>query len=322
MTFALRSLGVFAVLVPVLALSAACEVKDCETEDGKSALCLESLTRYADAQYNQTLEVDYTAGNDIVIENVYGEIVVKPGVAGKVTATFEPFNYESHKDEAQAYDEIRNNLDVAAVADSNGTVMITASRHDAGNGLGAEITVLIPPEFDGTLKVTNHSDGPVNPGDILIDSVGAATALDVYTGKLGDCRIQAAPSVTSSNVICSGEIELRNVSDNVTAQSTSEFDNKDVIVVIDSISDSASGGTITADAGSVQVVFPTGGNFTIDADVAGAGSIAVSRSPGSCHVDNSLSFADVTCGDGGPVYTLQAGHEEDYDGMVLISFAD
>ena len=49
MTFALRSLGVFAVLVPVLALSAACEVKDCGTEDGKSALCLESLTRYADA---------------------------------------------------------------------------------------------------------------------------------------------------------------------------------------------------------------------------------------------------------------------------------
>jgi hypothetical protein len=321
MKLALCSLGLSALLLALSSLSAGCEVKDCKTDDGKDATCLESLTRYADPQYNQQLEVDYSAGKNITIDGIYGDITIQEGAAGKVTVTFAPFNYESHKDEAQAYSEIRNNLDLAAVLDDNEDVQIATSRHDAGNGLGAKITVLIPPEFSGTLKVTNRSDGPINPGNILIHSVGRATALDVHTAKLGDCRIMASPTVKDSSVICSGEILLEHVSDNVTAQSSSDFDRDDVIVTIDSISDDATGGVVTADAGNVQVTFPRSGNFVIDADTAGMGTIAYDGTPETCTLtEPQPGSADVVCGDGGATYQLAAGSDAGYQGFIVLAY--
>ena len=320
MKLALRSFALLALLVPAAVLSAGCEVKDCQTDDGEDATCLESLTHYADPMYNKQAEVDYVAGKNISINGVYGAIKVQEGVAGKVTATFAPFNWQSHNDEAQAYEQIRTNIDMVMEVDANEDVQVTTSRNGGGNGLGAEITVLIPPEFSGTLLVNNDSDGPMNPGNIEIDSVAQATALQVSTDNLGDCRINGAATVKSSNVVCSGEILLEHVSDSVIAQSSSDFTKDDVIVTIDAISDTSTGGTITADAGNVQVTFPNTGNFAIDANVAGAGTVVPGTTPSTCMLTEAAGHADVNCGNGGPIYNLAAGMDADYAGMIVLAY--
>jgi hypothetical protein len=207
--------------------------------------------------------------------------------------------------EDAARDEIENNFDYSFEDDGEG-IVATSDRHDSTNGLGADITLFLPPEFDGALVLRNDSDGPVNPGEIEAAFVGQASSVDVSTESLGDCSIDASGSVLFTRAHCDGAIVASGVSDEVDIASTGL--SGDIDVTFAEISADSPGGNIESEDGDISVDFPNGASFTVQAESSEDG--AVSAGPlddacvGAAAADTAKSY---TCGDGGPNYVVTAG---------------
>jgi hypothetical protein len=315
----LSALSVFSLSVSSLLLGG-CEVSDCKTDEGEDAKCAESLKAFEADEIVRT--VSYTGGGgNLTIKGVYGDIAILPGTAAKLATTFKPFNYRGHNQEADARRELEENLDLVVDRDSvSGDVTITTDRHDATNGLGSHITVLLPPEFNGILIVENEGDGVINQGLIDVQTVGEATTLNVTNHGLQLCSVLRGdddePSIVSNltdvNVQCEADIIVRGVSDNVVVRSVSPSFHSDVVVDIVSVSPDAAGGSIIGDNSNVQVTMPAGGDYNVMAS-AGAGARISKVEAGECEVPtNDESELALACGAGGPIYEISAtGGDED-----------
>jgi hypothetical protein len=240
---------------------------------------------------------------DLAVHGNYGDIDVVEGAQGEVSIVLEPFNYRAHDAEDDARDELENNFDYSFETSGN-AIIATTGRHDATNGLGADITVFLPPEFDGVLVLQNHSDGPINPGDIDADTVGAAIAVDVSTDSLGDCSVSAAGSVLSARVHCDGEIDVSGVSNQVDIASTGL--EGPVSVTLWAVDGAAAGGSITSEDGDIDVAFPAG-DFTVQAQATEDGSVTSELGDACVEAVASESAKSYTCGAGGPNYVVTAG---------------
>jgi hypothetical protein len=305
--FVMRHFGSSLVLLAVglftLAGASGCELQECETEEGKSALCAKSLTRFVGEEESETLP--YTVGTNLRVDGIYGEINVFSGAAGEVEVVFEPFNYRAHDAEDAARDELENNFDRSFEL-SGDTLVVTTGRHDATNGLGSNIDVYLPPEFDGAIVVRNDSDGPVNPGKVDVEFVGAAWSVDVATDDLGDCTIDGADSVVYTRARCDGAITVIGVSDEVDVASTGLAG--DVAVVMTSIASAESGGSITSEDGDIDVTFPEDAEFSVQAQSTEDGSVDASSLDDACVGDVAAESAkSYTCGAGGPNFVVTAG---------------
>ena len=292
-----------AVLFGALLGASGCELQECETEEGESALCAKSLTRFVGEEERETLP--YTNGTNLTVNGIYGEINLFAGTAGEVEVVFEPFNYRAHDAEDAARDELENNFDRSFEL-SSGTLVVTTGRHDATNGLGSNIDVYLPPEFDGAIVVRNDSDGPVNPGKIDVEYVGEAWSVDVSTDDLGDCNIDGADSVVSTRAHCDGAITVTGVSDEVDIASTGL--SGDVAVVMTAIASAESGGSIMTEDGDIDLTFPAGAEFTVQAQSTEDGSVSASSLDEACIGDVAADSAkSYTCGEGGPNFVVTAG---------------
>lgn len=257
---------------------------------------------------------DYAPGTNVTIRGVYGDIFVTEGDSGAVTTTFKPFVYEGYDDEEQARDAMENNLDLD-VSTSGDTTTISASRHDATNGLGSHITVELPPEFDGILIVQNDGDGAINQGHIDVSFVGEATTLNVLNHGLENCNIlkgdlkesSVVTNLTEVDVRCEADITVRGVRDNVFVRSQNPAFHSNMLVEIIDISAAASGGEIRGDDSSVEVRLPDAGDYSVTAVADGPEAEINELTPASCEVAASDEVsADLTCGAGGPLYTVTA----------------
>ncbi|HEX6276583.1 MAG TPA: DUF4097 family beta strand repeat-containing protein [Polyangiaceae bacterium] len=297
------SLVLLAVGVGSLVGASGCELQECETEEGKSALCAKSLTRFVGEEERQTLP--YTAGTDLTVNGIYGEINLFAGTAGEVEVVFEPFNYRAHDAEDAARDELENNFDRSFEL-SSGALVVTTGRHDATNGLGSNIDVYLPPEFDGAIVVRNDSDGPVNPGKIDVEFVGAAWSVDVSTDDLGDCNIDGSDSVVSTRAHCDGAITVTGVSDEVDIASTGL--SGDVAVVMTAIASAESGGSIMTEDGDIDLTFPADAEFSVQAQSTEDGRVSAASLDEACIGDVAAESAkSYTCGAGGPNFVVTAG---------------
>jgi hypothetical protein len=250
---------------------------------------------------------------DLTVNGNYGDINVVEGTAGEISVMFEPFNYRAHDAENDARDELENNFDWSFEVSGNAAV-VTTGRHDATNGLGADVTVFLPPEFDGALTLRNDSDGAINPGDIDVDTAGAATLVDVSTDSLGDCSISAAGTVVNTHAHCDGEIHVSGVSNQVDIDSTglAGF----VSLSLWTVEGPDVGGLITTEDGDIDVTFPDG-DFTITAEASADGTVASSLGDSCVEAVGSESAKSYTCGAGGPTYVIAAG--QDGGGSVTLS---
>lgn len=287
----------------------------------------ESLTVF-EAESQSSTEA-YVAGQDVTIQGIYGDIFVTGGDPGEVSVKFQPFNYRGHDHEDEARRELEENLDLNVSNDAGG-ITVTSDRHDSKNGLGAHITVALPPEFNGTLLVQNDGDGPINQGNIDVSYVGEATTLNVVNHGLENCNIlrpqgrddePVEPStLTDTDVRCGADIYVRGVNDNVYVDSREPAFHSDIVVEIASISSEATGGEIKGADSDIRVFFPIAGDYNISASTAGeAGHIGKIR-PGTCETDSSdETSAELTCGDGGPVYMVHAvdGDADDDDASFV-----
>jgi hypothetical protein len=268
--------------------------------------------------------VDYTAGQDLEIDTVYGNISVTSGAAaGKVEVVFHPFDYEGHDEKDLAVRHMNENLVLGA--DTKNGVQIKASRSGSpGNGLGASISVKLPPEFDG--KITAHNgDGPLNEFDIDIGWVGKSTSVSVSTdSELGNCTVQGAATVTNTTANCGHQIKVLDVSDNVTASNkfTAHAGTDAVIVVrIASISATATGGSITSQDGAIDATFPATGTYAIQAFSPHAGVVHEGTLPTGCTKEEAAPGSKtITCGGATPLYKLTAGNDSLGEGDIHLSY--
>jgi len=304
-----------------------CEAKDCTTEEGNDAVCAASLKVF-EAQ-PQTLEQDYLDGAQVNIKGLYGDILVRVGSPGVVSAEFTPFNYRGEGEDLEAKQELEDNIDLAAETDADGNVTISVGRHGATNGLGSHITVSLPPEFNGPLVVENDGEGVINQGAIDVSFVGDSTVLNVVNHGLENCNIlrgtdsePVAPSaLTSVDVRCGADITVRGVNDDVVVHSAAEF-HSNIRVEIASVSATSNGGRINGDDTSIELILPEGGNFNVDASVGAGATIKNLDLPASCEASvDEPSAKLLSCGTGGAVYqvsTKDADPDDDDTSFIRV----
>lgn len=320
-----RSLTLTAFALGALVVASGCEVSKCKTDTGQNATCAESLTRFTDSDANKTMQVDYMPGMDLVIHGTKGNIHVNPGSAGVVAATFTPFVQLGHSRANDAKNMMENLLTVDVSASGNTVNVTTVADYAAGasDELGATIELALPPEFDGNLTVTNDGHGNAEESNIAVNAVGSAISATLTSYDLGDCDLDGAPSIVNTTVNCDGLIEITNVSDNVTAHSTSAFTDDqlaDVRVTFAGISDTATGGTISTKNGRIELGFPLTGNYTIVANANADGVVNEGTLPTGCMVSGAGNAKQVTCGTGGASYDINAGSDDAFGANIDIGY--
>jgi hypothetical protein len=323
MNFRFRSLTVTALGLGALAFAAGCEVSKCETEEGNEATCAESLERYTRDGSDTTAEQPYEDGMDLVIDSVKGNIEVVPGDPGVVVATFSPFTYRGHSKDAEAGEDITSGWSGEVVTEGNQITVITYQL-GGWDEVGANIKVWVPPEFNGAIKGVIQAEGSIeSEGNISFEegAVGSAWSahLESY-GLAGTCNLDGSPTITETYASCEGEIEITNVSDNVTALSTGMADDADpyrVRVSFAAISETATGGEMRTEQGHIELNMPSEGNFQVTAAPNEDGVFNLTGAPDACESSDTT----VSCGTGAAVFLATAGTDDSLDpGNVNVDF--
>ena len=307
----------------ILSAATGCKVacKDNEQDNGGECTA-KSLKRFEGTE-TAVSPVSYASGDNVRVETVYGNVYVKQGVTGKVSATFAPFDYEGYDEKDLATRQMNENLHVTNLT-GGPEIGLSATRDDVSNGLGAHITLLIPPEFDGTITVENRGKGPINEFNSHVDFVGSATTVNVHGGaSLSQCTVTGAASVTNTVVDCGDSVDVRGISDNFTLTARREGQIEDVAMHIElgSVSSTATGG-IANSGGLINAWFPANDNFSVHSTVADPKAVIDPGTlPSGCLTSDNN--ATITCGTGGPVYTLSntGATDEVFDnGSIFLQF--
>jgi hypothetical protein len=267
--------------------------------------CPPSLVRF-DGEKVEPDPLPYVLGMEVTIDALYGSIETVEGFEGEVSVAFEPFVYRAADEEEEAREELENAFDYTFASEEN-AVEVTTDRRDTADGLGADITVSLPPEFDGALVVRSRGDGPVYPGAFLAPYVANATSVDVVAENGIDCFVNADGSVFSTRALCDGPILLRGVTDELDVASTGL--DGGVIVFLSSVAGEIAGGTITSEDGNIELGFPDSSNFSVQAEIAGSGRINGQLiGSNACVIEaESTKSKLLTCGEGGPHYAATSG---------------
>lgn len=222
---------------------------------------VETMTRFE--RPDQNMSGTYTAGQNIRVESVNGQVDLRPGSsATEIAVTFQPFTMRPDDEKEQAEDEMKEDL-ILEVDDSGPTVLIKAGRKSGSNDyLGADVIVNLPAGFDGGIEVDQ------NNGSVDADLSGGMPAYTTIFGGNGSLDIRAAGG--QLDIFCdNGDVD-------VTVQSWSASDGS---VTIDGPGDMTFGvaqglsGRIHATAGDsgdadALVSGPSGGDWveTVNAD--------------------------------------------------------
>jgi hypothetical protein len=135
-------------------------------DDGSGTTCTaKSVERFAGPAPAPQL-LDRAAGTPLTIDVQYGDVVVGRSGSGKVEVQFQPFAYAAHDDKASADQQLAQNLRTNVA--SAGGIVASVRREGGTNGLGADVSVRIPDNFDGPLTIVNRGDGPLNDFNVKI----------------------------------------------------------------------------------------------------------------------------------------------------------
>lgn len=289
--------------------SSGCKLVCKENEQEKGGECIgKSLTKFDGTDVPKT--VAYQAGGNVSVSTVYGNVTIESGApAGKVEVIFKPFDFEGYDEKELATRQMNENLSLNITEGAD--IEVSAGRKgDPTNGLGASVTVKLPPDFNGNLTILNHGDGPLaNAGEFDVDVNAVASAKTVtLTNKasLGDCAVKGATSVVSTGVTCHGKVTVTGVADDVNITTDGEgMDDPSVVLRVASVSAGAKGGKITvSEEGSIDATFPTSGNFSVHAS-APLGAVDPGAPPATCTMtEASTTDKTVACGSGGATYDL------------------
>ncbi len=279
-------------------------------EDKEGCVQFESLKKFVGT--SETKQVSWATGGKVRVDSRNGHVVVKAGsTADLVSVEFTPFSWRGHTKKDQAVAEIENKLEKVADGDGSGGAVIKTSRKSgATSGLGADVVVTLPSNFDGTLEIEQDN------GSVEVQSVASAAAIDLTNTGAGDCEIDGGPTVKSTKVTCEFDIAVYNVADAVTIRSTGLGD---VDVALASVAAGSGGGSITADKGSVNLTVPSADVFSVQATASG--TVDMGTPPSGCQVTEAASNSKtLACGAGGPNYTVSAGADTAFEENVTVAY--
>lgn len=178
-----------------------CVVSDCSNGQ-TNCVQVEPAVRYESSP--RTVNAPYTAGQAIHIVSPNGDVKVVVGGTGQVAVTFQPFILDKKNNDAAAKNAMDTQLTTSASA-STGEVLVQATRASgASGGLGADVTVTVPSNFNGAFRVdqgngdTNVSLGGSSPSATNITNPGAG-GISV-TGAAGPLTIDASVGDVSVDV--------------------------------------------------------------------------------------------------------------------------
>jgi hypothetical protein len=292
MTKPLSSLGVLCLGVAMLTAGVGCEAQDCDVETGdgevQQGVCLKSLKRFRAANPIVGQAV-WAPGAPIMINGINGDIDLVPGSGNTVVATFEPWVF-------RAYDTPREEAlqDLAALegivqgdADGvSGAVFVQSRRNGTvPSTLGADITVEIPPGFDGALRVDQRN------GTTDIDFSGNATGVTLKSDN-GGCRVSASATATTLDLFC---------------------DNGDLSVNVPGVPVGAGTRNIHTDLGDIGLSFagtPAGTKFVVQAFAPGGTVDTGNAASAGCTVNEAGAGSKTVLCNGGaegdPLYKVNA----------------
>lgn len=252
-------------------LAVGCEKCEVASNDGsqtttKSGFC--SVSKFT-TDNPRTGSQAITAGKNLTIASVNGNVRVVHGTTGNVDVTFSPFVYRAFN---TATSEIQKNWDqlvTTVTTDASGNVTVQTSRKDgAPSTLGADIEVSIPDAFSGALTVNQ------NNGSTGVTYAGAATALSVTSGNGG---IDAVTGSAAQSIALKTKVG-------------------DVSVKVDALPAGATGGAISSDFGDIALDLPGSATFSAQATADGAGTVDFGSPPSVCTVQTAATNSKtLTC---------------------------
>lgn len=308
----------FRSLIWLIALStAATGLIGCQVgciEDGSGTTCgAKSLERF-DGPPPAVQVFDRVPGAPVTIDVLYGDVVVQRSVSGKIEVQFAPFVYAGYGERARADQQLSQNLRTTTT--TGGGVLASVRREGGTNGLGANVVVRLPDDFDGPLTIVNHGSGPLNHFDVKVESVGRASAISVTNrSELGTCWIQGAPSVRRTTVQCAEDISVFDVAGTLSIENLEKRHDADTPAVTLRLAGvAAPGGRVSTVSGTIAATFPGAGGYVITARSPVKGVVQEGTLPQSCaKEETSPAQKTIRCGQG-PSYELTAGAAPDYIG--------
>jgi hypothetical protein len=187
-------------------------------------------------------------------------------------------------------------------------VTISAARDGGSDGLGAHIRVELPPSFDGKLSVFNEGASSVNPGNIDVEFAGSSAQVSLENAGIGRCTVLGSSSLVDTTVRCGGSVDVSGVADDVNIETTGLSTATAVSLQLVLISANASGGSVVSRDGDLVLSLPKAGSYSVLASSPIEGEVDVGAPPSGCVVATAEPFG-VSCGGGGPTYTLTAGQD-------------
>jgi len=217
-----------------LTLGTGCECYQNIDENGNPETVCESLVRFEGEL--QTVTLNYTQGDDIVVEGVNGNIDIKRGgAADTVSVTFTPFSMRGHSFEEDAKKDLDE--DLMLETDDQGRILIKVSRASGSStGRGADMSITLPDGFTGGVNV------------------------DVGNGFLDADLGGGAPAFTTIKNTGSGDIEVTGAAGPLDIRG--EFD---VSVKVAAWSDQNGSILSRGNLGEVDITVPAGANGYIQA---------------------------------------------------------
>lgn len=311
--------SVASLLLGAVIVSAAtgCKVACKDNEEDNGGECTAKSVKRFTGQESTATPVTYTSGANLKVDGVYGNVNVKQGEAGKVGLKYIPFDWEGYDESDLAVRQMEQNLHVSLGGTSE--ITVTSTRDDVSNGLGANLDIFLPPEFDGSIDIDNHGKGPLagnaDEFDTFVDYVGAATSVNVHGGaSLGDCKVKGAATVKNTVMDCGELVDARGISDNFTLTSRNGSGLEDVSAAVElvSISPEATGGEVNA-AGVINAWFPASAVFSVQAFNADPDALVDPGTiPSNCNLQETAPASKtITCGTGGPNYKLTSTGDTD-----------
>lgn len=167
-------------------LATGCECQDQGTNsEGQSVTECESVKKFVGTSFSDS--ETYTSGMDIRFSGVNGNVEIRVGGTDTVSAEFTPFSVRGHSKSEEAAADMENDLTADVLIDGNTVVIDTDRASGSFNGLGADVVVTIPSNFDGALVVNQ------NNGFVDVDLGGTSvTSVTIDNDGAGDIDVNGA----------------------------------------------------------------------------------------------------------------------------------
>lgn len=274
-------------------------------EDASGTRCsAKSLVRY-DGAPSAPQAFERAPGSPLVVDVLYGNVELQRSASGKLEVQFFPFAYAGHDEKALADQQLAQNLRTAASGNA-----VTVGREGGSNGLGANVVVRVPDQFDGPITIVNKGGGPINNFDVKVQAVGRATALAVTNqSSLGACFVQGAPTVRSTTVQCGAGVSVFDVSDEVNITNLDQRHdgpNPAIALRLAAVNAGSRGGRVSSASGSVAVTFPRAAGYVVNAKSPVKGTVHDGALPPTCQRQGAANQKTIACG-AGPTYEVVAG---------------